>query len=244
MRETRRWWEATAEYFQAEANVAVGIDWGPGIAADELGVLPDFEGDTVVELGCGGGQLGVGIAERGAERVVGVDLSRAQLGFAEGLIAERDVAMAVVEGDVADVPFRDGVADVVVSAYVFQWVPDLEAVFQEAARLLRSTGDFVFSVPHPFYGVFDPESKTIRRSYHEPVETRYSEEGVEADQVLFRRRLTDIHDALRGAGFVVDRLIEPGVDDPAAFESQWESDAELMAEVPRTLVVRAVSCGG
>lgn len=240
MRETRRWWEATAAYFQEESNVAVGIDWGPGIAADSLGVLPDLDGVDVVELGCGGGQLAVGIAERGAGRVVGVDLSRAQLEFAAALIDDRAVEMMVVEGDVTQVPVQEGVADVVVSAYVFQWVPDLGAVFQEAARLLRPGGVFVFSVPHPFYSVFDPETETLQRTYHDPVETRYSEDGIEPEQVLFRRRLSEIHEALRRAGFVVDRLVEPGIDDPSVFESQWESNAELMAKIPRTLVVRAV----
>jgi len=239
MDETRAWWEATAEYFQEEATVAVGIDWGPGIAAEDLGMLPDLAGLDVVELGCGGGQLGVGIAERGANSVVGVDLSRAQLAFAASLIAERGVAMSLIEGDITRAPVCDASADLVVSAYVFQWLPDLTPVCREAARILRPAGTFVFSLPHPFYSVFDPETGTVRRSYHAPEERRYHEDGIEAAQVIYERRVSDIHDALRAAGFIVDRLVEPGVADPSVFESQWDSDADLMAEIPRTLVVRA-----
>lgn len=240
MRETREWWEATAAYFQDETGIEVGIDWGPGIAADDLGVLPDVTGATVVELGCGGGQLGVGIAERGPRSVTGVDLSRAQLEFAVDLVEERGVSMQVLEGDVTRLPVTDDSADLAVSAYAFQWVPDLESVFKETARILRSAGVFVFSVPHPFYGVFDPETRAIDRSYHEPGPIRHREEGIDPEQVLFRRRVGDIHAALRAAGFVMDRLVEPGAADPSLFDDRWASKAALIAQVPRTLVVRAV----
>lgn len=239
MKETRQWWEETAVSFQDEANITVGLDWGPGIAADELGILPDVEGLDVVELGCGGGQLGVGVAKRGAERVVGVDLSRAQLGFATELIAEHAVPMAVLEGDVQRLPLAAEVADIAVSAYVLQWVPDLEATFAEAARVLRPGGDLVCSLPHPFYGVFDPESGEFERSYHEPKAVRYSESGIDADQILHYRRVSDVLAALRSAGFRIEQFVEPGSPDESVYDEQWSSKPDLMATIPRTMVFRA-----
>lgn len=239
MREVREWWEATAGYFQAEAAVEVGVDWGPGVTR-ELDVLPDVDGRDVLELGCGGGQFGVGLAERGA-RVVGVDLSRAQLEHAATLAADRGVSdrVALLEGTVTELPVAADAVDLAVSAYALQWVPDLEATAAEAARVLRPGGHLVVSMPHPFYTVFDPETRTLTRSYHEPGPTRTSHEGIDPDEVLFRRRMGDIHAALRGAGFDVEALIEPGTADPEAYEARWSSRPELMARVPRTLVVRA-----
>lgn len=239
MDETRRWWEATAQYFQDETNISVGLDWGPGVPVGGLDILPSVQDRSVVELGCGGGQLGVGVAELGAGQVVGVDFSRAQLGFAADLVDDRAVPMALVEGDVTRVPIQNDWADVVVSAYVAQWVPDLHAMFSEAARILRPGGAFVCSLPHPFYGVFEPEDGSFRRSYHEPGALRFSEDGIDVEQVLHYRRVSDIFEAVQAAGLDLERLAEPGEADPTAYEGQWDSKPELMAHVPRTLVVRA-----
>lgn len=239
MNETRRWWEETAASFQDEANVSVGLDWGPGVPSEHLDVLPDIDGLDVVELGCGGGQLGVGVAERGAARVVGVDLSRAQLNFAAELIAEHGVPMTVIEGDVQRLPLAADVADLAVSAYVLQWVPDLQDTFKEAARILRPGGDLVCSLPHPFYGVVDVEDGGFDRSYHEPEAVRYSESGIDPDQILHYRRVSDILRALRRAGFTLERFVEPGSSDVSVYDEQWVSKPEVMATVPRTLVVRA-----
>jgi SAM-dependent methyltransferase len=239
MDETRRWWEETATYFQQEANVSVGLDWGPGVPTDDLGMLPEVDDLDVVELGCGGGQLGVGVAERGAGEVIGVDLSRSQLEFATELVVEHDVPMTVLEGDVQRLPLADDVADLAVSAYVLQWVPSLEATFAEAARILRPGGTLVCSLPHPFYGVFDTENGGFERSYHTPEAVRYDESGIDADQILHYRRVSDLLKALRDTGFTLDRFVEPGDPDPTVYDEQWSSQPELMARIPRTLIFRA-----
>ncbi|MFB6111767.1 MAG: class I SAM-dependent methyltransferase [Halobacteriaceae archaeon] len=239
MKETREWWEATAEYFQAEASVDVGIEWGPGSRGETVDILPDIGGRDVIELGCGGGQLTVGLARRGPRRLVGVDFSRSQLAYAQDLAKREGVDYELIEGDVTALPLATGGADVAVSAYVFQWVPDMRPVFAETARVLRPGGTIVCSMPHPFYGIFDPKSQELTRSYHNPGPDRREEAGIEPEQIIHYRRMSDIHEALREAGFVLDRLVEPGTADPAAYEGQWDSVPELMAMVPRTLIVRA-----
>lgn len=239
MRETRQWWEETAQYFQAEVNLSFEIDWGPGIPTDDIDILPELTGLDVVELGCGGGQLGIGVANGGAEHVIGVDLSRSQLGYAQEHVAEFGANMSLVEGDIRHLPLTADTADLVVSAYAFQWIEDLYEVVAEAARVLRSEGTLVFSCPHPFYGIFEPEEGGFVRSYHEPGAERTEEPGISAEQIIYRRRVSDINHALREAGFSIDRLIEPGSADASAYEEQWSSKPDLMAMVPRTLIVRA-----
>jgi hypothetical protein len=58
--------------------------------------------------------------------------------------------------------------------------------------------------------------------------------------VIFHRTIGEIHETLVDAGFVVERLLEPGTDDPDEYEEQWSHKPALMKDVPPTLVIRAV----
>lgn len=98
--EVRRWWEATADYFQAEVDLDAGVDW-TGYLTEDVDLLEDVRGVDALELGCGGGQCAVGLAQRGAD-VTGLDLSTAQLAHARGLADEHGVDVDFVEGDVTD----------------------------------------------------------------------------------------------------------------------------------------------
>jgi SAM-dependent methyltransferase len=141
---------------------------------------------------------------------------------------------------VTELPFADGAFDLAFSSWVFQMVADLRACFAEVARVLREGGVFVFAIPHPFSEMFDPERKEIERSYFDTEPKRKSIGDIEPDMVIFHRTIGEIHEALVDAGFVVERLLEPGTDDPDEYEEQWSHKPELMMNVPPPLVVRAV----
>ena len=248
--EVKRWWEARARGFQAEIDLDVGINWtgyeAGGLDAlvdgDQGDPLPDVDGTPIVELGCGGGQCTVELARRGGD-VVGVDLSAEQLAFARELVAEHDVDEAVdlVEGDLTALPLADGQFDVAFNAYVFQWVGDLAGGFAEAHRVLRPGGRFVFATPHPVYGLADPETHEVEESYFDTGRQVWDSEPGDLDLVTYRHRVSDLYDALVDAGFRVERLLEPGSDDPDDYEAgPWgEMRPELMSKLPTTLVVDA-----
>ena len=154
--EVRDWWEARADGFQDEIDMDVGINWtgqwAPDVAPFDDG---DLDGARVLELGCGGGQCTVAVAQRGAD-VTGIDLSAAQLAHARDLAAEHDVDADLLQGDVTDLGmFADESFDVAFNAWVFQWVGDLAACFDETYRVLRPGSRFVFSMPHPFFDIVD-----------------------------------------------------------------------------------------
>jgi 2-polyprenyl-6-hydroxyphenyl methylase/3-demethylubiquinone-9 3-methyltransferase len=91
---------------------------------------------VLVDIGCGAGLLAPHIADKGYVHV-GIDLSRTALaqGSARGVIG--------ICGDVAAIPLRDGIADVVCAGEILEHVIDLGAVIDEACRLLRPGGLFV-----------------------------------------------------------------------------------------------------
>lgn len=111
---------------------------------ESLNVMPDVRGLDVIELGCGTGYFGSWLKRRGASRVVGVDVTPAQLATARELNREFKLGLEFIEANAEAVPLPDESFDVAVSEYgaslwcdPYLWIP-------EAARLLRRGGELVF----------------------------------------------------------------------------------------------------
>ena len=249
MEETRDLWDAWSDAFQAAWNAdtdaelpPADVHMGPGLSAEErLDLLPPLDGVDAVELGCGGGQGSVGLARRGAASVVGVDLSTRQLEHARHLarLYGVDGVVDFLAADVTTPPLAGDRFDLAFSSWVFQMVADLDAAFAEARRVLRPDGALCFAVPHPFYEAFDPAAHELERSYFDATPERKSIGDLDPDLTVYHHTVAEVHGALVDAGFVVERLLEPGTDDPDAYRAQWSQRPELMAKVPPTLVVRA-----
>ena len=83
------WTKVNAEYTDGKARDAWSEDeitWGMARAREaDLHILPELEGKDIVELGCGTAYFGAWLKKRGAARVVGVDVTPAQLETARRL---------------------------------------------------------------------------------------------------------------------------------------------------------------
>ena len=241
-RENRRLWNEWSDAFQALWNADTdegGIPPVPtpfdpsGHAATGPGFPPSIEGEAVVELGCGGGQGSVGTALAGAERVVGVDISEAQLRHARRLRDYYGADARFVQGDVTGAPLHDDAFDLAFSEAAFQLVADVDAAVREARRVLRPGGSFYLSVMHPFRELIDPESGAPRRGYHAPPRREIEiDESYDADLVAFDRTVSELHRALTSAGFAVERVVEP---EPEGGETTNEGDAAAAVD-PRALL--------
>jgi SAM-dependent methyltransferase len=141
------WTRTNVEYSDREAARQWSqeeITWGVwGVPERELRVLPDVAGADVLELGCGTAYVSAWLARRGA-RVVGLDVTPAQLETARRCQAEHGLEFRLIEASAEEVPLADASFDLVVSEYgasiwcdPARWVP-------EAARLLRPGGRLVF----------------------------------------------------------------------------------------------------
>ena len=131
-------------------------DWLEGIPAEIVdrfvGVGNPFRirmpiaGERVLDLGCGCG-LDVLVASRlegGEGRAVGIDLTPEMIEAAERVVADgplRNVEFRV--GGIEALPFDEDTFDLVISNGVLNLVPDKDAAFREAWRVLKPGGDFV-----------------------------------------------------------------------------------------------------
>ncbi len=181
-------------------------------------MLPDFQGKSVLDLGCGYGWHCLYSAEQGASRVLGIDLSEKMLEVAKkkaenagtNVISYQRMAMEEYE-------YPEDAFDVVISSLALHYVADLPEVYRKVYRTLRAGGNFVFSVEHPIftaYGnqdwIYDETGKIL----HWPVD-RYFEEG-SREAVFLGEAVTKQHRTLTGwlaplleAGFQIRQLCEP-----------------------------------
>src|SRR5688572_9786713 len=104
------------------------------------------EGETVVDLGSGGGIdvfLAAGLI--GPEgHAIGIDMTPAMVERARAVAASRPIRnVSFILAPIERMPLPDGQADVVLSNCVINLSPDKSAVFSEALRILKPGGRLV-----------------------------------------------------------------------------------------------------
>ena len=105
-------------------------------AGEVLEWLAAQEGERILDLGCGDGQLTCRIAATGAS-VIGVDAS------AEMVAAARSRGIVADEAAADLLPYADGGFDAVFSNAALHWVRNQDAMMDEVRRVLRPGGSFV-----------------------------------------------------------------------------------------------------
>lgn len=108
---------------------------------DQLRIEP---GMLVVDLGCGLGGTARHILHRYGARVMGVDLTEeyVETGRALNELLHLEEGIDLQQGSVLDLPFENDSADLVTMFHVGMNVADKDALFAEAARVLKPGGRF------------------------------------------------------------------------------------------------------
>jgi ubiquinone/menaquinone biosynthesis C-methylase UbiE len=110
-----------------------------------LGLVGDVTGRAVLDVACGEGFYTRLLKQRGASRVVGIDLSAGMVELARTQEAEHQLGITYQVGDARNLAF-DGEFDLVVAAYLLNYARDrseLAAMCAGIARCLKPGGRFV-----------------------------------------------------------------------------------------------------
>lgn len=128
------------------------VSWSyqaPGVVAESV-VTRQPDARSVLDVGCGTGLVGKALRARGcAARILGLDISEASLRIAQQTGAYDRLERADLQQplDVED----DGV-DALVCAGVMTYLPDVEAVWREFARVVRPGGLVVTTQREDLWG--------------------------------------------------------------------------------------------
>jgi SAM-dependent methyltransferase len=165
----RSWNAATLAHNRHKGDQAAFFrDGGSTLFPEEVELLGDVSGRTLVHLQCNAGQDTLSLARLGA-RAAGVDISDEAIGFARRLSAESGIAAEFERADVyAWLREASGAGrrfDVAFSSYgVLAWLSDLRAWARGIADVLAPGGRFVLMEFHPVLGMFDPDL-SLRHPY-------------------------------------------------------------------------------
>lgn len=232
-------WEDHAEWWQREFTDGADPEYTEQILPLVAAHLPP--GGTLIDVGCGEGQVARLAAEVAGMAVVGVDPAMSQVAVA----TERRGGPAYLQGSATSLPVADAAADAVVACLVFEHIEDLDAALAEVARVLQPGGTFLFLLNHPLLQT--PGSGWIDDQVLDPPEQYwrigpYLVEGDTVEQVergvfirFFHRPLSRYLNAAHELGLQLVRMEEPAP--PTGFLDRAPEYLEA-ASIPRLLFLR------
>src|SRR5438876_4219891 len=161
--ENRLAWNEATPVHNSHKRDQAGFLRGGGstLFPEEVELLGDIKGLSLVHLQCNAGQDSLSLAQLGAT-VTGVDISDSAIAFAQGLSEESSIPGAFHRADVydwlEDASLRGEQFDVVYSSYGFiGCLSDIEAWARGVAAILKPGGRLVFIEFHPVANLFDED---------------------------------------------------------------------------------------
>jgi SAM-dependent methyltransferase len=241
-RNREAWTKSNAEYTDERAPKAWAqdeISWGICNAPEsEVRMLPELAGRDVVELGCGTGYFAAWLKRAGAARVVGVDVTPAQLATARRMDEQFGLGLEFVEANAEATGLPDASFDVVVSEYgasiwcdPYLWVP-------EAARLLRPGGELLF-LRNATLAILCATSEGTSTTLQRPQRGLHRIDWEDDASSEFHLGHGDWVRVLRSNGFEILALVELYAPDDSGAHAYYAFDPEWARQWPWEEIWRA-----
>ena len=161
--ENRRAWNVATEAHNSHKHDQAAFlrNGGSTLFPEEIELLGDINGKTLLHLQCNAGQDTLSLARLGAT-VTGVDISDTAIDFARQLSADSGIPATFHRADVYDWLAQAAPGperfDVVFSSYgTIIWLSDIPAWARGIAAILKPGGRFVLVEFHPFIHMFDEQ---------------------------------------------------------------------------------------
>lgn len=206
-------------------------------------LLPDLTGLSVLDLGCGFGEHCRGFIERGAAKVVGIDISEKMLEVAKA--ENSDPKITYLNMPMEDLDKIEGKFDLVVSSLAIHYVEDFAGVVKNIYDLLNPGGLFVYSQENPINTCHSTGERWTRDESGRKLYVNLKNYGVEGERESvwfvdnvkkYHRMFSTIVNTLASCGFVIEKMIEPLPDDEILAKYP---DQEDLFHKPDFLLVRA-----
>ncbi|MDX8445419.1 methyltransferase domain-containing protein [Mesorhizobium captivum] len=140
-----------ADFFEGYSRLdrsVEGLDGAPEWPVMRA-MLPEVDGFSIVDLGCGFGGFCRWVRAHGAREVLGLDLSEKMLARARA--AGSDAAITYERADLDELNLPKARFDLAYSSLALHYISDVSRLFATIYQALVPGGFFVFSTEHPIY---------------------------------------------------------------------------------------------
>ena len=216
MDNNRNYWNENADlWFGTTALPEYGVKF---LTEDDLHLFGNVSGKKLLEICCGSGHSLKYHAERNAGELWGLDISQKQLDHAKALLSENGYAAKLICSPMeADVDIPKDYFDFVYSIYGIGWTTYLQGTFRKIASYLKKDGIFIFSWHHTLNycvawsceerrEILENDKLVFHKSYFD--ESYFKMPVHNSEVILCNRKISTYVNALAGAGFVIEEMIE------------------------------------
>lgn len=203
-------------------------------------LLPQLEGLSILDLGCGFGDFARYARQHGAASVLAIDVSEKMLALAREKTSDEHIEyrqLAIEQFAPPEQRF-----DLVISSLALHYIENFAALCKGVFASLKPGGQFIFSVEHPMCTAFQVGWVPYEDGNVWPVD-RYQEQTLRHttwfvdDVQKYHRTVETYVNTLLDAGFALTRLLEPKPRDEAV---ALRPDLANQCRRPPFLLLRAV----
>ena len=207
-------------------------------------LLPDLQGKTVLDLGCGFGFNCKEFVQSGAKSVVGIDLSEKMIEQAKATNNLNNITYHVMS--MMDIDTLNDKFDFVYSSLAFHYIEDFELLISKIYGVLNDNGVLLFSQEHPIVTAVkndgDNYVKKLNGSIKGFLLNNYADMSIRKEKWFvdgvekYHRTFSYIINTLVKCGFTVEAIDEP-LPSEEALEKRKGLEKEFIK--PTFLIIKA-----
>ncbi|WP_052256530.1 bifunctional 2-polyprenyl-6-hydroxyphenol methylase/3-demethylubiquinol 3-O-methyltransferase UbiG [Salinicoccus sp. YB14-2] len=179
-------------------------------------LMPAIKGEYILDLGCGTGHFAKYCIDKGASKVIGVDISKNMIHRAMKDNEHNKIEYICMPIEELELPGQK--FDLIISSLAIHYIENYSKLIARIRSLLKEGGELIFSTEHPIVTARKESDNWVRddegNRLHWALDN-YQEEGKRAhnwyvdDVVIYHRTISTLMNTLLENGFIIDKVLEP-----------------------------------
>jgi SAM-dependent methyltransferase len=198
-----------------------------------ISLLHNLENKKVLDIGCNTGWFTKYLLDNGSD-VMALDVNENMVKMTKEKINNR---CPVIQADINNgFDFiQNNTFDIVLASLVLDFIKNIDYAYLEINRVLKTNGEFVFSLPHPVFDYIGYKCENYMEI--EPLDIELNFNGEKVKTQRYRRPISKLFQPLIDNGFLIETILEP--EPTLKFKEVLPEKYEKMIKEPHFLIIKA-----